>query len=442
MRCWCPAVLWSPSAARLRAQAVLFAAMGFKAIFKIISLTSSTIIINLARPQPAAVGFSLLPSSRMRVCLCHICERGGREGCCAAPPATPTHCTLDFYLQTAAGAALHCPCSRFKVEHRRPVCKHGKQCRTTLGARRTRHAARPGADRRAAGGQAAPRDQMGAVNGMAMALASLSRALGPAVGGAAWAVCVSLPNGLTFTGFAAMVRLRATVPVTQEPQQARTKLTWRAQLHQGRGGGVRSGPHSLCVAAYCGGRPSLCLAASVCSHQPDLHMGVWVFGAPRSCCERWKASLPAPACPHWLCGRQRARARLCVVALRVRAARDPCGRRMHTGGRPGALFAECARVGRCGRRGAEERPRDAGGGVRADAAVLPPREAGVSGRSAPRHARSRQRRASVAAQAPRALRGACAAGRGAAAPRRAPCKRMRECLRGRAERLCWHCWQQ
>jgi len=103
LRCWCPAVLWSPSAARLRAQAVLFAAMGFKAIFKIISLTSSTIIINLARPQPAAVGFSLLPSSRMRVCLCHICERGGREGCCAAPPATPTHCTLDFYLQTAAG---------------------------------------------------------------------------------------------------------------------------------------------------------------------------------------------------------------------------------------------------------------------------------------------------------------------------------------------------
>lgn len=54
--------------------------------------------------------------------------------------------------------------------------------------------------------QAAPRDQMGAVNGMAMALASLSRALGPAVGGAAWAVAVSLPRGLAFAGFAAMAR--------------------------------------------------------------------------------------------------------------------------------------------------------------------------------------------------------------------------------------------
>ncbi|KAK9822464.1 hypothetical protein WJX81_005081 [Elliptochloris bilobata] len=51
---------------------------------------------------------------------------------------------------------------------------------------------------------AAPRDQMGAVNGMAMALASLSRALGPAVGGMAWAVVVSLPRGLAFAGFAAM----------------------------------------------------------------------------------------------------------------------------------------------------------------------------------------------------------------------------------------------
>ena len=42
----------------MRAQAVLFAAMGFKAIFKIISLTSSTIIINLVLPPPASVAFS------------------------------------------------------------------------------------------------------------------------------------------------------------------------------------------------------------------------------------------------------------------------------------------------------------------------------------------------------------------------------------------------
>lgn len=55
-------------------------------------------------------------------------------------------------------------------------------------------------------GQAAPRDQMGAVNGMAMALASLSRALGPAVGGAAWAVTVSLPAQLASAAFLAMVR--------------------------------------------------------------------------------------------------------------------------------------------------------------------------------------------------------------------------------------------
>ena len=60
--------------------------------------------------------------------------------------------------------------------------------------------------------QAAPRDQMGAVNGMAMALASLSRALGPAVGGAAWAVAVSLPAELAFAAFLAMVRV--TVPLS------------------------------------------------------------------------------------------------------------------------------------------------------------------------------------------------------------------------------------
>lgn len=56
---------------------------------------------------------------------------------------------------------------------------------------------------------------MGAVNGMAMALASLSRALGPAVGGAAWAVTVSLPAQLASAAFLAMVRITSHVEVCE-----------------------------------------------------------------------------------------------------------------------------------------------------------------------------------------------------------------------------------
>ncbi len=114
---------------------------------------------------------------------------------------------------------------------------------------------------------------MGAVNGMAMALASLSRALGPAVGGAAWAVCVSLPNGLTFTGFAAMVRPRPTTLVTHEEQrptilvtreEQRLKPSWdqahlASSASPGRGGGARSHPCSSGVATCCRGRLISCL---------------------------------------------------------------------------------------------------------------------------------------------------------------------------------------
>lgn len=52
---------------------------------------------------------------------------------------------------------------------------------------------------------AAPRGNMGAVNGAAMALTSLARALGPAFSGTVWAIAVSLKfPGQQFLGFGLM----------------------------------------------------------------------------------------------------------------------------------------------------------------------------------------------------------------------------------------------
>lgn len=51
----------------------------------------------------------------------------------------------------------------------------------------------------------APKGRMGAVNGAAMALTSLARALGPALCGSIWALVVSLRfAGQQFVGFALM----------------------------------------------------------------------------------------------------------------------------------------------------------------------------------------------------------------------------------------------